>query len=308
MSSLIASNLFALLAALLAAGAVWFLVSSLIRTFSPSGSRALVAALPKYVNRSHDGREAANVVAAPTGGSLFLKIGRALLTERYGKWLNDKLAETGSRGNLALEALLSKKVMFAIFGAMFGFLFFTKSAEFGIGAIVLLPVLGFFVPDLLVVSDGQKRVQALDLGLPDAIDLLNLCVESGLSFENGISRVSVSLNGPVAEEFGGLMAEIQLGKSRVDAMAQLSERTKSKGLQRFLSALLQVDRLGVPISGVLAEQASEMRAVRKDKAREQGQKVTINILMPLMFCFLPAMFIIVLGPAIVQLVKTMSLL
>ena len=118
----------------------------------------------------------------------------------------------------------------------------------------------------------------------------------------------MSLNGPVAEEFGGLMAEIQLGKSRVDAMAQLSERTKSKGLQRFLSALLQVDRLGVPISGVLAEQAAEMRAVRKDKAREQGQKVTINILMPLMFCFLPAMFIIVLGPAIVQLVKTMSLL
>jgi tight adherence protein C len=86
-------------------------------------------------------------------------------------------------------------------------------------------------------------------------------------------------------------------------MTQLADNTKSKGLQRFLSALLQVDRLGVPISGVLSEQAAEMRAQRKDRAREQGQKVTIKILMPLMLCFLPAMFVVILGPAIWQLVQ-----
>ena len=297
------------LASILAAAAVWILVSSLIRTFSSIGRKGLVAALPKYISRSHDGRDAGSVQPASTDeSSLFLKLGKALLTEKYGAWLSAKLAEAGSRGENALSALLTKKVMYAVIGAMFGMLFLTKGVGVGVATVIAAAIAGYFVPDLLTVSDGQKRVQELDLGLPDAIDLLNLCVESGLSFENGMSRVSVSLNGPVAEEFGGLMAEIQLGKSRVDAMGQLAERTKSKGLQRFLSALLQVDRLGVPISGVLAEQASEMRAVRKDKAREQGQKVTINILMPLMFCFLPAMFIIVLGPAIVQLVKTMSLL
>ena len=297
------------LASILAAAAVWILVSSLIRTFSGIGRKGLVAALPKYISRSHDGRDAGSV--QPTSNdesSLFLKLGKALLTEKYGTWLTAKLAEAGIRGENALSALLTKKVMYAVIGAMFGMLFLTKGVGVGVATVIAAAIAGYFVPDLLTVSEGQKRVQELDLGLPDAIDLLNLCVESGLSFENGMSRVSVSLNGPVAEEFGGLMAEIQLGKSRVDAMGQLAERTKSKGLQRFLSALLQVDRLGVPISGVLAEQASEMRAVRKDKAREQGQKVTINILMPLMFCFLPAMFIIVLGPAIVQLVKTMSLL
>lgn len=143
----------------------------------------------------------------------------------------------------------------------------------------------------------------MEFALPDAIDLLNLCVESGLSFENAMARVSVGLNGPVAEEFGALINEMQLGKSRIEAMTQLAENTKSKGLQRFLSALLQVDRLGVPISGVLAEQAAEMRAQRKDRAREQGQKVTIKILMPLMLCFLPAMFVVILGPAIWQLVQ-----
>lgn len=297
------------LAAILSAAAVWILVTSLMKTFSGIGRKGLVAALPKYISRSHDGRDAGSVaVATADESSIFLRLGRALMTKKYSTWLTLKLAETGSRGANALEALLTKKVMYAVIGAMFGALFLTKGVGPGVATLVIAAVAGFFVPDLLVVSDGQKRVQELDLGLPDAIDLLNLCVESGLSFENGMSRVSISLNGPVAEEFGGLMAEVQLGKSRVDAMAQLAERTKSKGLQRFLSALLQVDRLGVPISGVLAEQASEMRAVRKDKAREQGQKVTINILMPLMFCFLPAMFIIVLGPAIVQLVKTMSLL
>jgi len=296
-------------AIVLASAAVWVLVFSLMRTFATMGRKGLAGALPKYISRSHDGRDAGSVKASvPDESSLFLRLGRALLTSKYEAWLQLRLAETGSRGANALEALLTKKVMYAVIGAMFGALFLTKGFAPGIATLVIAAVVGFFVPDLLVVSDGQKRVQELDLGLPDAIDLLNLCVESGLSFENGMSRVSISLNGPVAEEFGGLMAEVQLGKSRVDAMAQLAERTKSKGLQRFLSALLQVDRLGVPISGVLAEQASEMRAVRKDKAREQGQKVTINILMPLMFCFLPAMFIIVLGPAIVQLVKTMSLL
>ncbi|MFM7030873.1 MAG: type II secretion system F family protein, partial [Micrococcales bacterium] len=74
----------------------------------------------------------------------------------------------------------------------------------------------------------------------------------------------------------------------------------------FLTSLLQVDRLGVPISGVLSEQATEMRSQRKDKAREQGQKVTIKILMPLMFCFLPAMFVVILGPAVWQLVQAFS--
>ena len=288
--------------------AVALLLVTIIRTFSGGGIQSIMAAMPKYTLRSHSTAEQLVKAQQVDETSLFLRMGRRFLTARYQAWLVENLAASGSRGSVALAAMLTRKIMFAVIGAIVGFFILADSGVLGIVAVVALTALGYFVPDLLLVSEIQKRDDGVELGLPDAIDLLNLCVESGLSFENAISRVSLSLSGPVAEEFGALMAEIQLGKSRVEAMSDLADATRSKSLRRFLSALLQVDRLGVPISNVLAEQAREMRAVRKDRAREQGQKVTIKILMPLMVCFLPAMFIIVLGPALFQLVKTMSLL
>lgn len=299
----------------LAVGAVAMLM---VHAMRGGANRAILAAMPRYegpnrLRSAHPTNRGAQAsaqsgVAETAGSGLLLRLANMVTGSRYRSWLRAKLADVGFRGAVALRAQLVKKASFAIGGAFFGLLFLTKGPALGIGAVLLLATLAFFVPDLLLISEGQKRVESLDRGLPDAIDLLNLCVESGLSFENAIGRVSVSLDGPVAEEFGALISDLQLGKSRTDALTGLAERTQSKGLKRFLSALLQVDRLGVPIAGVLAEQADEMRAVRKDRAREKGQQVTIKILMPLMFCFLPAMFVIVLGPAIVQLVKTMSLL
>jgi tight adherence protein C len=299
------NSLVLMLLALLTAGAVGAIALVITRSLGGAVGRQAVAAMPKYSTRPHGG-DGEVELAPPEEGSLFLKIGRRLLTPRYEQWLHQKLESAGQFGALALSAVLTKKITFAVVGIMFGLLFVSKGAAEGLAAMALFAVLGFLVPDLLLISDGQKRDQEMERGLPDAIDLLNLCVESGLSFEAAIARVSVSMNGPVAEEFGALVSQIQLGKSRVEGMSALAERTKSKGLQRFVSALLQVDQLGMPISGVLAEQAQEMRAIRKDRAREQGQKVTIKILMPLMLCFLPAMFIIVLGPAVVQLATAMG--
>lgn len=303
------SQVIGVLAAVLVAAAVGFTVVAVGRIISGGANRAILASMPRYSSlESRTNGMDRGTAKTPADGSLFLRIAQLVTRGRYLIWLQDKLAEAGLRGQIALSAQLVKKVTYAVVGAILGFAFLTRGLELGVPFILILTVVGFLVPDLMIVSQGQKRVEATELALPDAIDLLNLCVESGLSFENAIARVSVSLDGPVAEEFGGLIADIQLGKSRIEALSQLAERTKSNGLKQFVGSLLQVDRLGVPISGVLSEQASEMRAIRKDRAREQGQKVTIKILMPLMFCFLPAMFMIVLGPAIVQLVKTMSLL
>lgn len=303
------SQLLSLVSALLVALAVAFVAVLVGRSITGGANRAIIAAMPKYTARSYEGRGTGLAQRPATEErSLFLGVAKLVTRGRYLIWLQDKLADAGMRGPIALRAQLVKKITYAIVGAILGLLFLTRGVALGVPLLALLTIAGFLVPDLLIVSQGQKRVEATELALPDAIDLLNLCVESGLSFEHAIGRVSVSLDGPVAEEFGGLIADIQLGRSRIEALGQLAERTKSKGLKQFVGSLLQVDRLGVPISGVLSEQANEMRAIRKDRAREQGQKVTIKILMPLMFCFLPAMFMIVLGPAIVQLVKTMSLL
>jgi tight adherence protein C len=115
---------------------------------------------------------------------------------------------------------------------------------------------GYFVPDILVINDSQKREQAMDKNLPDVVDMLALCVDSGLSFEAAAARVSTGLDGPVSEELGALLGEMRLGKSRNEVLAELVERTKSPGLRQFATAMLQVDRMGVPVAAVLAEAGS----------------------------------------------------
>ncbi len=133
--------------------------------------------------------------------------------------------------------------------------------------------------------------------LPDALDMLNLCVESGLSFQAAMSQVADNQTGPVAEEFGVALKEMQLGRSRAEALSALGGRTRAEDVRRFVSAMLQVDKIGVPVATVLREQAKEMRAKRYARARELAQKLPVKILMPLMLCLLPALFIIILGPA-----------
>jgi len=296
------SSLLPIASALLVALAVAVISMALVRGLRGEPKRRVIEAMPKYTVRGYQDETPA--VSEDLG--LLAQLGANLVNNKYRIWLVQTLARAGQRGPDALSALLAKKVTYAIIGAAFGLLFLSQGIVTGLIAIVLVTAAGFGLPDLLTVSEGQTRDQNMEFALPDAIDLLNLCVESGLSFENALARVSVGLNGPVAEEFGALINEMQLGKSRIEAMTALAETTRSKGLQRFITSLLQVDRLGVPISGVLSEQAAEMRAQRKDKAREQGQKVTIKILMPLMFCFLPAMFVVILGPAVWQLVQAFS--
>jgi tight adherence protein C len=142
--------------------------------------------------------------------------------------------------------------------------------------------------------------------LPDALDLLNLCVESGLSFSAAVTQVANNQAGPVAEEFAVVLKEMQLGRSRSQALEAMAGRTRQQDVQRFVWAMLQVDKLGVPVAAVLREQAKEMRAKRYARAREQAQKVPLKILMPLMLCFLPALFVIILAPAVYSLYKVFS--
>jgi tight adherence protein C len=119
-------------------------------------------------------------------------------------------------------------------------------------------------------------------------------------------RVARTQKSAVAEEFGAALSELQMGKSRNEALEDLARRNNNSDLRKFVTALQQVDRLGVPISTVLAEQSHEMRLIRQQRAREQAQKVPIKILMPVMFCFLPGIFIIILGPAVLSIVKGLA--
>lgn len=234
-------------------------------------------------------------------------------------WLGDRLAgESGRRrlrrllpaaglgGPADLRAAVDRKAIYAIVGLLVGIL--SGMLMGGMWWLLALvgPVAGLFLPDLLIYNAGLKRTQEIQLMLPDALDLLDLCVESGLGMQAALARVSKHQKGPVAEEFGRVLQEMQLGVSRDDAFEALAERSRQEDLRRFVTAIVQADKLGVPVASVLKEQAREMRAKRRSRAREMAQKVPVKIVLPLIVCLLPCLFIVVMGPAGISIVGLFS--
>lgn len=171
---------------------------------------------------------------------------------------------------------------------------------------VFIALAAFWIPDLLLKNEYDKKQIALGKFLPDTIDLLNLCGEAGLGFEAAVSRVVNIRSNFITEELGRFLMEMQAGKTRSEALTSLINRNTNPEFVRFLSAVRQSERLGIPISKVLHEQATDLRARFRDLAKENAQKVTVKILAPVMLCFLPATFVVVLGPAILGLIEAFS--
>jgi tight adherence protein C len=211
----------------------------------------------------------------------------------------------GNPAGLTLERLLGFKGAGLLLGGFLGFFFgglSLKGLFFGtVGATA-----GFFLPDLMVMNKGAKRQDVLRRGLADALDMLTVCVEAGQGFDGAILRVAQSVEGPVAGEFARVLAEIQIGKSRGDAFSSLSARTKVPEIRTFVTALVQADRLGLPIGSVLREQSVQMRLIRRQRAEEKAQKVPIKILFPMLLCIFPALFIVIIGPGAIQMIDTFS--
>jgi tight adherence protein C len=246
--------------------------------------------------------------ASPMHGFALSKLGGYLLTQRQRERLQSALNRAGRPEVDALTATLRNKVVAALCLGAFGIVI----GAFGDGwwwlAVPTFLVAGFWLPDLLVYNIALRRTDEITRELPDAIELLNMCMESGMGFQAALAQVAEAQQGVTAGEFARVLRELQLGQSRQEALVALTERTSQEDLVRIMNAVLQADRLGIAMSGVLAEQASEMRAKRRDRAREVAQKVPVKILMPVIACFLPGIFIIVLGPAAVSLAQLMGAL
>jgi tight adherence protein C len=155
---------------------------------------------------------------------------------------------------------------------------------------------GFFLPDILLYNAGVKRQEKIQKALPDALDLLTVCVEAGLGFDAALAQVARNTTGPLAAEFSRVLQEMQIGKSRSQALRAMTDRTTVPELRSFVSALVQAGELGITIADVLREQAKEMRLRRRQRAEEKAQKVPVKILFPLVFCLFPSLFIVIIGP------------
>ena len=136
--------------------------------------------------------------------------------------------------------------------------------------------------------------------------MLVISVEAGLGFDAALAQVARNTTGPLAEEFFRVLQEMQIGTGRSDAMRALGERTDVPDLRGFVTSMVQADAFGIPIANVLRVQAKEMRVKRSQHAEEIAQKVPVKILFPLIFCILPSLFIVIMGPAAIQIMKSFS--
>jgi tight adherence protein C len=177
--------------------------------------------------------------------------------------------------------------------------------------IVFAPVgaaIGFFLPDLLLYNAGLKRQARIQAMLPDALDMLTICVEAGLGFDAALAQVARNTDGPLAAELSRTLQEMQIGKSRSQALHSLAERTTVPELRVFVSALVQASELGISVASVLREQANEMRIRRRQRAEERAQKVPVKILFPLITCLFPALFVVIIGPGAITIAHSLRFL
>ncbi|MEI6404794.1 MAG: type II secretion system F family protein [Actinomycetes bacterium] len=279
----------------------WVVLARLFR--EKSASDALSDVLDVYVPRTG---EPFVPTVAPFRPNLLDKIGHNLIPTRYANTMKSRLVSTGKQDISAYRNLVRRKVVGAFSGLAYGMVTQFDAGPRGVLMIAAFTLLGYFLPDVLTYNTGTKRSLEIDKTLPDAIDILNLCVESGLTFQSAMSQVASILKGPLAQEFARVLRQMQLGQTMIDSLQDMSDRNNNADLERFVSVLVQAERLGIPMAGVLREQSTEMRMKRRDRAREQAQKVPVKILMPVMLCFLPGIFIIILGPAVVSIIRAFS--
>ncbi len=211
-----------------------------------------------------------------------------------------KLELAGNPPGMTVERVNGLKVL-GFGGALVGSI--VVSMIMGLSLMVTLlfvmavSLAGYLAPNMYLYQRAYDRADKLRRALPDAIDLLTISVESGLGFDAAVSQVARNTEGPLADEFARMLQEMQIGLSRTDALRSLAERTSLPDLRQFVSAMVQADAFGIPIGQVLRVQSSEIRVKRRQWAEEAAQKVPVKILVPLIFCILPCLFIAVLGPA-----------
>jgi len=151
----------------------------------------------------------------------------------------------------------------------------------------------------LVRRKVKSRQNSVLRALPTALDLITVCMEAGLSFDSGVAKVVEKTHGTLPEEFGRVLHEMQIGKSRRDALRDMAERLALRDVSSFVSAIVQADQMGMSLGPVMRAQSEDVRERRRQAAEEQAMKAPIKMLFPLIFCILPATVLVVLGPGIV---------
>jgi tight adherence protein C len=182
----------------------------------------------------------------------------------------------------------------------------TFSLPIKILLVVVFTVLGYFLPDLLLKSRIDSRQKSVRKAMPDALDLLTICVEAGLGFDAAMSKVHEKWDNELALAFGRVIREIQLGKLRREALRDMAERLGIAEMTSFVAAVVQSEMLGVSMAKVLRIQSDQMRVRRRQYAEEQAHKAPIKMIFPMGLLIFPALMIVLLTPAALRLMGSLK--
>jgi tight adherence protein C len=217
--------------------------------------------------------------------------------------VNAKLAMAGMR-RTSPAAFLAAKALLAVGGLVLGLVFASSATPLtGFLSVILFTFVGFFAPGYWVTLRGRRRQDLVSSELPDALDLL----EAGLGFDGAISKLTEHMEGPLIEEFEFALGEMRVGEGRPEALKRMVERVPAPEMASFVRAIVQADQLGISLGRILRVQATDARLKRQAAAEEKAMKAPIKMLFPLVVFIFPAMFIVILGPAFLNLGKFFQL-
>ncbi len=246
-------------------------------------------------------------VLAPVGRSM-TDLARRLTPVGYTENLKRKILIAGSPPGYEVDRFLILKLLGASSVLVWIALAATLLSGHRLLAILLVLFasgLCVFGPDIMLDHRITRRREEIERRLPDTLDLLVISVEAGLGFEQALERTASAVPGPLSEEARRMLQETRMGASRADALRALDERTQVDDLRTFILAMLQADAFGVSIARILRGQADEIRVRRRQVAQEKSQKAPIKMLFPLAVCIFPAVFVVVMLPAVIQIFKVL---
>jgi tight adherence protein C len=237
--------------------------------------------------------------------------------ERLGQFLSDRTPEKArqdlqNRLNLAgrpanlspqdFQAIryVAAVVLFAV-GLLLGFLFGSPlwvAILAGLGALV-----GFYGPVLWLRQKVDDRRKEIQKALPDALDLLTIAVEAGLGFDAAMARVTDKFRNALSDEFAQVLQETRLGRPRLEALDDMGRRTGVEDLHSFVQAVIQSEQMGVGVAKILRIQSDEMRRKRRQRAQEKAAQATLKMMLPMVGCIFPTLWIVLLGPAVLIVMK-----
>ena len=230
---------------------------------------------------------------------------RAKLGFAENKVLNDRLSQAGLRAPGTPDVFFAAQFLTPLVLAFAGS-FINENTVFW---VLALAVVGYMVPDFWLTMQQGKRKDRIRKAIPDAMDLLVICVDAGLGLDQALLRVGneLALSYPdISQEFAQVNMAQRAGQPRLDAWQMLADRTKIEEFQQFVSMLTQTDRFGTPIAKALSRFSEELRLARRQRAEEAAVKTKIKIIFPLVLCIFPCIFIVLLAPAILIVAAGMS--